>query len=171
MRTPATERSSDKLLEQHRLPLWRYLCALSGSAELADDLCQETLLFALRRLEQRSEAETASFLRAVGRNLYLRTRRRMARRRESQVAEALDQIWARECAEDGGDAWLEATRACLDGLEGPGARAIHLQFFDGRPHQEIAATLALKPNGLKTLLQRTRARLRACIERRLGRST
>ena len=42
--------------------------------------------------------------------------------------------------------------------------AIDLRYRDGRSRAEIAAELNMAPEGIKTLLRRTRDSLRRCIE-------
>jgi len=49
------------------------------------------------------------------------------------------------------------------------ARAAIDHFYgEDRGRDGTAAALGMQPGGVRTLLQRTRALLRACIERRLG---
>jgi len=50
-------------------------------------------------------------------------------------------------------------------LQGRAARAIDLAYRDGASRVEIAAALGMLPNGVKTLLARTRAWLEQCIRR------
>jgi hypothetical protein len=45
---------------------------------------------------------------------------------------------------------------------------VQRSYRDGEDRRTIALALGMKENGVKTLLQRVRAVLRACVERRLG---
>jgi RNA polymerase sigma-70 factor (ECF subfamily) len=161
----------EALVRRHQTGLWRYLRSLGAPPELAEDLLQDTFLVALRKLEHdQGHGATAAFLRQTARHLYLR-RRRDQGRREQILVELADQLWQRDCSDDGGERWLAALRACLELLEGRARQAIQLFYGDGQDRLATAAALGMKPNGLKTLLQRVRASLRACIGRRIGETT
>jgi len=148
--------------------VWRYLRSLGAPADLAEDLLQDTFLVALRRLtHDDGDAAVATFLRQTARHLYLR-RRRDQGRREELLVELADQLWQRDCQADGGERWLALLAACVATLEGRPRQAVQRIYGDGAPRQLVARELGMKENGLKTLLQRVRALLRECIERRRG---
>jgi RNA polymerase sigma-70 factor (ECF subfamily) len=156
------------LVRRHQLGLWRYLRALGARGDLAEDLLQDTFLVALDRLhEDRGEAAVATFLRETARHLWLR-RRRDQGRREVLLAEFVEAKWRDVAAADDGERWLEALRSCVDGLDGKARDAVQRSYRDGEDRRTIALALGMKENGVKTLLQRVRAVLRACVERRLG---
>ena len=156
------------LVRRHQLGLWRYLRALGAPADLAEDLLQETFLVAWRRLgEDRGDAAAAVFLRATARHLYLR-RRRDQGRREQILVELADAAWARDGAADDGEAWLDALRGCVGALEGRARQVVQRFYGDGADRESVAAAMGMKATGVKTLLQRVRAALRDCIERKLG---
>lgn len=156
------------LVRRHQLGLWRYLRALGVPAADAEDLLQDTFLVAMRRLgEDRGDAAVATFLRQTAKHLWLRRRRDTSRREALLLAHA-DAAWERDCAADDGDRWREALLACLDGLEGRAREAVARFYGDGAGRDEVATALGMKENGVKTLLQRVRAVLRGCIEKRLG---
>ncbi len=155
------------LVRRHQLGLWRYLRALGAPADLAEDLLQETFLVAWRRLgEDRGDAAAAAFLRATARHLLLR-RRRDHGRREALLAELTDLAWRRDCGDDDGERWLDALRGCLAALDGRAREVVQRFYGDGMARDAVAAAMGMKPTGVKTLLQRVRAALRDCIERRL----
>lgn len=156
------------LVRRHQLGLWRYLRALGARGDQAEDLLQDTFLVALDRLhDDRGDAAVATFLRETARHLWLR-RRRDQGRREVLLAEFVEARWRDVAAADECERWLEALRSCVDGLDGKAREAVQRSYRDGEDRRTIAQALGMKENGVKTLLQRVRAVLRACVERRLG---
>lgn len=174
------------LVRAYQAGVWRYLRFLGADDALADDLTQETFLTVLRRpFEDRGAPATSGYLRTIARNLYLMSLRRHGREpvlfgvleaqlsggspREAAIQDVLDladEAFARFAADDGGAAWLDALRTCLDQLEGRARQAIEMRYAEDRSREEIAAATALSADGVKTLLRRTRDVLRQCVERR-----
>lgn len=151
-----------------RYRLWRYLRALGADAAEADDLAQEAMLVAHQAAPAqpaRDAAAQAAFVRGIARNLWLRSRRWWQRRREREIAVAVDELWDATAAHDGGDELLARLRDCLGSLQPRVRRALELHYHDGLGWRAIAADLAMKTNGVKTLLQRARRALRQCLER------
>lgn len=110
-----------------------------------------------------------AFLRRTARHLYLKHHRAQGRR-EELLADAVDLLWQRTCDDDQGERWLGALRDCMEQLEGRAKAAVQLCY--GRDavrggREQAARSLGIKPNGLKTLLQRVRVVLRECIEIKL----
>lgn len=152
--------------DRHRL--WRYLRALGADAAEADDLVQEAMLVAHQTASAqpaRDPAAQAAFVRGIARNLWLRSRRWWQRRREREIAVAVDELWDATAAHDSGDELLARLRDCLGALQPRVRRALELHYHDGFGWRAIAAELAMKANGVKTLMQRARHTLRQCLER------
>ena len=86
------------------------------------------------------------------------------------LADAVDELWDRDADFDDGTQMLQGLRECIEKLEGRAQQAIRVSYGIGTepaPSREAAAQqMGLLPNGLKTLLQRTRQMLRTCIERK-----
>lgn len=151
------------IVQRHQAEVWRYLRFLGASAELADDLVQEAFLQLLRApFEPRGEAATAGWLRTVARHLYVKAHRRPPF--ELAELDTIEAVWAGFAAADGGDAALERLRACLDRLDGRAREAVRLCYEERRSRREIGARLGLGEDGVKSLLRRTRAVLRQCVE-------
>jgi RNA polymerase sigma-70 factor (ECF subfamily) len=167
-RTAPGAADPEAIVRRHQQGLWRYVRALGAPADLAEDLLQDTFVLALEKLhDDRGDAATAAFLRATARNLWLR-RRRDQSRREALLVAAADRLWQRDCGDDDGERWLLALRACVQQLDGRAAEAVRRFYGDDQGRGAAGAALGMKETGLKTLLQRVRAALRACVEGRLG---
>jgi RNA polymerase sigma-70 factor (ECF subfamily) len=151
------------IVRRHLRGLYRFARALGADAEFAGDLCQEAFVVAWRKGRQDlPDRALAAFLRRSARLLWLQHHRR-ERRREAAFAAASERLWREE---DGAhDDRIAAVRACVDQLRGRAAQAVQLAYGDGRGRAEIAAALGLTPNGVKTLLARTRGWLEQCIGR------
>ncbi|HEX6811591.1 MAG TPA: sigma factor [Planctomycetota bacterium] len=160
---------TERLIHQHLKGVWRYLRMQGASPQEADDLAQEAFLIALqKRAAALDPAATAVFLRRTARFLFLRLRRDHSD--AVQLADEVDALWDRDCGADDGDGLLQALRECVGKLDERARRAVDLSYglstFEPSRRVDVAAELGLQPNGVKTLMQRVRQQLRACVERR-----
>ncbi len=150
--------------------LWRYLRMHGASPTEADDLAQEAFVVALQKGALDLEpAARWTFLQRTARFLFLRLRK--AGRSGAQLADAVDELWSRDCGADDAEALLDAVRACVEQLDGRARTAVEMSYgFDQieQSRAAIATALGMQENGVKTLLQRVRKVLRACIDRRLS---
>ncbi len=165
--TPAAAVGAPSGIDRHRTAVWRYLRMLGASAGEADDLCQEAMLVGCARTFA-DDTEARAFLRGVAKNQWLRSRRWWHRRREREVATAVDELWSATAEHDDGAELIERLRDCLSSLQARTRRALDLHYRDGLDWRAVAAQLGMKANGMKTLVQRARQALRTCIERRNG---
>ncbi|MFK7738839.1 MAG: RNA polymerase sigma factor [Planctomycetota bacterium] len=153
-------------MSQHLAPLYRYACALGADSDQARDLCQEAFVAAWRKQKQSlPPAALASFLRRAARFAFLQSRRK-DRRQEVAVLREVDAIWSAPDPDHDHDARVAAVRACVAQLKGRAAEAVRCTYGLGHGREQVAATLGMKPNGVKTLLARTRRWLARCIEGR-----
>jgi RNA polymerase sigma-70 factor (ECF subfamily) len=168
---PQTVRPIDLagLVHQHQAGIWRYLRYLGADSTEAADLTQETFLaFARAKFAERNGPQTSSYLRTVARNQLLSLRRRQNREIGTVELAAADGVWAAAAGPSGDLAhYLDALRECVEQLDGRCRQAIDLHYRDGIGREAIAAQLDMKPEGVKTLLRRTRQVLRECVERKL----
>ncbi len=152
------------LVRRHQVEVWRYLRFLGASAELADDLVQEAFLQLLRApFQERSAPETAGWLRAVARNLYVKSLRRSPF--QPADAEVMEAAWSGFARDDAGQQALERLRDCVRRLDGRAREAIRLCYEERRSRREIGRQLGIGEDGVKSLLRRTREVLRECVGR------
>ncbi len=166
-----------ELVHNHQASVWRYLRFLGAQAHEADDLTQETFLAVAGSIrqsnfEQRSSAQTAAYLRTVARNQLLMARRKRGHEINTVELEAAESVWAEATAGRRIDDYVAALADCLEnGLkqaDGRARQAIDQFYRNGQGRAEIAKELNMTPDGVKTLLRRTRDVLRNCIERKIN---
>ena len=157
----------ETLVRRHHVGVWRYLRFLGCRREQADDLTQATFLVFLRKpFDYHGHTSTSAYLRKIARFIFLEARRRSSSADVPTIEEA-EQIFAETAGESDGGEYLDALAECVKTLAGKAGEAVKLQYAEQRTQEEIGELLGMKPNGVKTLLQRARAHLRDCIERRL----
>lgn len=153
------------LVEAHHATIWRYLRYLGCDRATADDLTQETFLVFLRKpFNFMGHESTAGYLRGIARYVWLEERRNTVTTAELDAADA---AYTRNAGASGGDEYLDALRECEKTLAGKAREAVQLQYRDRLSLEQIGDALEMKPNGVKTMLQRARQHLRECVERRL----
>ncbi len=154
--------------------VWRFLRFLGARGELADELTQEVFVAWLAGPPRCVDEDAlAAWLRGIARNV-LREAVRQRARSEARELPLLDEEatfvetqWRRLESDGRGDLRREALRTCLDSLDGRARRALELHYGEHLGRERTGAMLGIAPEGVKTLLRRTRALLRACIERRM----
>ena len=168
---PRTEEPADlaSLVRRHQAGVWRYVRFLGADQCESDDLTQETFLALARgQFVERDERQTAGYLRVVARNQLLALRRKQNREISTVELEAADSVWAAAAGPDGSlNNYLDALRDCLGQLEGRAGQVIQMHYHEHAGREAIAEKLEMQPDGVKTLLRRTRAVLRECVERKI----
>ena len=158
------------LVVEHQSDLWRYIKYLGATGAEADDLVQETFLSVARRpFQQRSRESSAAYLRTVIRRKLLMLRRQQRREIETTDLEAAESVWADMTGNGESSDLLASLSICLDQLTPRATEALRLFYTDGQSRETVASRLGMKPDGIKTLLRRTRDTLRECIERKANR--
>ena len=155
------------LVVEHQSDLWRYVKYLGATGSEADDLVQETFLSVARQpFQQRNRESTAAYLRTVIRRKLLMLRRQQKREIDTTELEAAESVWAGMTGKGDSSDLLAALNMCLDHLTPRASEALRLFYTDGQSREVIASRLGMKQDGIKTLLRRTRDRLKECIERK-----
>jgi RNA polymerase sigma-70 factor (ECF subfamily) len=171
--SPATAPDFAGLVERHQTNIWRYLRYLGADSTEAADLTQETFLaFARARFAERDGWQTAGYLSTVARNQLLALRRKQNRQVSTVDLEEADSVWATAAGRSNDlTEYLDALRECVAQLDGRCRQAVEMHYHDGLGREAIAERLEMKPDGVKTLLRRTRQSLRECVESKLNRES
>jgi RNA polymerase sigma-70 factor (ECF subfamily) len=168
----------ETLVAAHQAELYRYVRYLGAVARAeAEDLVQETFLAAFRSRTPPppEERQQAAWLRGIARNLFLAHCRR---RRKAPVAldhswlERAEALWSEEFLRraDGFD-YVEALRHCVGQLAGRQRQFVEMRYMQGKSRAEMARLCGMSADGIKSALQRARAVLADCVQRRLEAET
>lgn len=148
--------------------LWNYLSRMTGDAQTADDLLQESYYRFLRsRGAWESEAHRRAYLFRIATNL-VRDGRRRGRR--AHIVSLPDD--GREMADvagaDHGESAVRRTdlRRAMSRLRPRERALLWLAYGQGHAHTEIAETLGVKTASVKLLLFRARRKLAGILRRR-----
>ncbi len=170
---PSGATSFDDLVRDHAVALNLFLRAVVRDPQLADELFEETIVVAWRTLDRFDRTRAfGPWLRGIARRLLLARRRQDARRMRTLGDDVLDQV-DRACAEfenrtgDAFDERLDALRKCMAALPPRLRAAIESRYTNDLHGARLADALAVTFESAKKLVQRARAQLAECVERRL----
>lgn len=168
----AIARSGDReafaALFGHFAPRVKGLLMRGGaSAELAEEVAQETLLAVWRKaaLFDPAKASASTWIATIARNLRIDVARREMRSRLSQVYEILD-----DEAPEQPDAALSGAerdarvRAAMSQLSPDQYRVVELAFIEGCSHQDVANRLSIPLGTVKSRLRLALTHLRGRLE-------
>src|SRR5207249_3752189 len=160
MSLPGSQRSVQRLVEEHYSSLYRYAYRLSGSATDAEDLTQETFCQAQLKLEQlRDPTRAKAWLFSILRNAYLHRIR--DKKQENAVSlEVLGEVpdrFAEPMAEVDPARLQEALNELPEVFRTP----IILYYFEDFSYRDIAAQMDLAMGTVMSRLARAKAHLRA----------
>lgn len=151
----------------HQAMVWRYLRFLGCDPDRASELTQDTFVSVFGKdVHTFGEAGARAYLRRVARNAFLKQVTSARQRDELDFETAVAAYdWYRR--DDEGESAMAALDACLEELGAKARRALSLRFGEKLDRNALAERLGIGAHGVKSLLQRSYARLRVCIERRL----
>ncbi|MEO0651358.1 MAG: sigma-70 family RNA polymerase sigma factor [Planctomycetota bacterium] len=173
-RKPTQRALFEALVREHGGRLRLFLKAAARDPLVADELFQETLLVAWRRIDDFDPDRCfGRWLRGIGGRLLLARRRADARRGRSidpAVLEQLEELCstAPGAAHSRTDEELDALRDCLGRLNDDQRALIHQHYHEGRALRVIAETGGRTVEATKKVMQRLRARLFDCITAKLA---
>lgn len=157
----------EALVRDHQGSIRGYLVFLGCRSDRVDDLVQDTFLSVLSSsFEHRSAASTSAYLRKVARHLHLKSREREQRQLTLAEWGGVELAWIEFEADDGGQGYLNALRECLRSVRGRPHEVLQMRYAQSLQLAVIATRLELTESGIKSILVRTRRKLRDCIERR-----
>jgi len=162
------------LVKAHQAEIYRYLKFLGADHSLAEDLVQDTFLTTFQTAPPPSLSHVGrrgAWLRGIARHLLLRYWERRARdpiRPDSAALELAESVWADTFpGGDDGSLMLDALRTCLEQTPPRGRELLDLRYARRQSRRQMADALALTEDGVKSALQRLRARLWECVQTRL----
>jgi RNA polymerase sigma-70 factor (ECF subfamily) len=161
------------LIRENAGMLTAYLRSVARDPTTVDDLFQETCLTAWRKLDEFDKSRPfGPWLRGIAANVVLTWRRKHRRAFllcDEQILEHLD----RRCEavhQLAGDTWdekLAGLKDCLDQLPDRYREPIRLRYLEDLLPEALAQRLGLELETIKKRLQRGRARLWECLQRKL----
>ena len=166
------------LAAEHRPMLLAYARALCyGDGHAAEDVVQETLLVACRRLAEfrvENDGHFGRWLRGIARNKALEAHRAAGRGRvvaDSRIIEGLEDVFGRLDTPSAGDeAWEETVRRrvreCVGRLTARLRAAVQRVYGDGLDLQAAATAEGATYAAFAQRLSRARELVRVCLEQR-----
>ena len=156
----------ERLVRRFRGAILSYLAVRLHDAASAEDLLQETLLTAFRRMGTFDPAQPFfPWLRGIAQNL-LRNERR--KKRPQLIDDRIEAAALRQTDAMGEADLVGALQHCLESLDGRSARIVTAHYRDRRSFDEIAGTEASTPKAVSMALVRIRRKLKDCIQKRVG---
>lgn len=167
------------LVERHSRAVFRLAHRMTGSAQDAEDVVQDTFLKAYRQLERfESRANFGTWLHRIAVNCaidLIRSRRHRETGHEAADLEALDAgAGGRDSSRLSPERLMLSTevhdrvQAAMTALSGMERAAFTLRHFEGRSIEEIGESLGLKTNAAKHSVFRAVRKMRAALEPLVG---
>lgn len=162
----------EALVRDHSELLYVFIRSCVGRSSLADEVHQDTLLTAWRRLSDFDQSRSfGAWLRGIAR-VQIRAHLRLRASVPTISDELLDGLEARfhALAQQPGDRLedkLECLRSCIAELAERDQRALEIRYSDGLRGAPLAAGLETSLENAKKIVQRARARVLACMKGKL----
>lgn len=158
------------LVDRHARTIFRMAYRMTGSAEDADDVVQETFMRAFRKLDRfRADAAFATWIYRIGMNCgrdYLRSRKRAP----VELVDPADQLSERAMSvgpmQETNMNRIEIRRklrAAMEELSGNERTAFVMRHFEGMSIEEIGEALGTRTNATKHTIFRAVRKLRESL--------
>ncbi len=171
------ENTLTNLVKVHQAGLYRFARYLGADAETAEDMVQETFLAACEKNALPAYAnQIGPWLRGILRHLFfahLRREKRALLCGNAEVRQQLEAHWQQEAlaVDQDATAYVAALRQCLQQAGERERKLLRLRYEQDISLAEIGDQIGLTAEGVKTALRRLRAKLAACVRRRLRESS
>lgn len=163
---PEHRRALEQMVEEFYVPLYRYAYRLSGTANSAHDLTQETFCKAQVNLGQlRDPGRAKAWLFSILRNAYLQARRDEQQQKHVSLDGALE--LAAPVIEPLPEVDENQLQAALDELPEVFRTPIILYYFEEFSYRDIAEQMDLPLGTVMSRLARAKAHLRGRLQRPL----
>ncbi len=156
----------EQVVREHSARVYRLAYRLSGNAQDAEDLTQETFVRVFRSLADFSPGTFEGWLHRITTNLFLDMVRRRQRIRFDALPEDTERLpgTAPSPEQVYADTHLDPqVQAALDALSPEFRVAVVLCDIEGLTYEEIAATLGIKLGTVRSRIHRGRVQLRAAL--------
>lgn len=176
----STDAQFEQVVREHQAFVFRTLARLTGAGEHVEDLAQEVFLRLYRGLDSfRGEAKLTTWLYRITLNV---AQDEWKRRKKEQTQTSFDDPeagWSERIAADSESAeqalsrreTLAVVNEALRELSEPERAALILFHQEDCTYEQIAVTLQLPVNTVRTHLHRGREKLRRRLEQRLREGT
>jgi RNA polymerase sigma factor (sigma-70 family) len=156
----------EQVVRDHSARVYRLAYRLSGNAQDAEDLTQETFVRVFRSLADFSPGTFEGWLHRITTNLFLDMVRRRQRIRFDALPEDTERLPGRAPSPEQvyADTHLDPqVQAALDALSPEFRVAVVLCDIEGLTYEEIAATLGIKLGTVRSRIHRGRVQLRQAL--------
>ena len=169
---PDARKLFEALVREHADMLTVFLKSVLHNPSDVDDLFQETMVVAWRRLDDFDETRAfGPWLRGIAKRLVLAHHRKRVGQACDPVA--LDRVDLRlsQLSARPGDTWeekLQVLRTCVDSLPEHYRKVVELRYFHEQAVRQVSEILQLSGAAVKKRCQRARSLVLACIQRKLA---
>lgn len=176
MHDPDTLRLFEVLANEHEPMLMAYVLSLVSDPALAEDIAQQSLLTAFRKLSTLRRRESfPAWLRGIARLEVLSTLRKHSNEIpvEPAVLDAMEEAFRLFENAQPAEEWEERFKLverCFEHLSEPLKRVCRLHYFEDRKAREIAVELEVGLDAILKRLERARQAIRDCVHAQLKRS-
>ena len=160
------------LVEEHTPMLMTFIRAMVFDAQAAEDVFQDTMVTAWRRLEAYDSSRPfPAWIRGIARNHALEYYRDVRRRPSWCTDEVLAELDGRieQLTSRPGDTWEEKLAVlgeCLEALPEGSREVLDLHYRDSMTTEAIASSTGARREAIKKRLQRARTWLADCLKRK-----
>jgi RNA polymerase sigma-70 factor, ECF subfamily len=162
------------LAKQHEPMLMAFLLSMLADHKLAEDVAQQTLLIAYRKIDTlRDPGAFPAWLRGIARLEALSAMRRTGREFpvDPGVLQEMDDTYRRFEEQYPEETWEErfqVVEECYRRLPDTLQTVCRLHYFENRKAWQIAEMLMLNLNAVLKRLERARTAIRACVQTKLA---